>query len=217
MSDESTSQSTAVVTMEVEVEPTDAAQYAFELNERIKRKVVEVSQLAFAHLELGILLKEMRDSQAFKELGFKGWEAYLKSFDLSRSYLATLLKLGQAGDLEPYVSKGIGASKLLEYAKQIDYPEKIAVAIDLTLDEISSMPVRKARKKIADFIAANQAQYKKPRKAAKARGTSKSSTLEAAPALPLKERLYQEYLSAPNKNEFVEELEAALQELTDYI
>lgn len=204
----------ASTALEVQLEPTSASQYALELDQRIKTKVDEANRLALAHLELGVLLKEMKDSQAYKELNFHNWEAYLKTFDWSRSYLARLLKLGQAGDLTPYVARGMGASMIIEYARHINHPEKIPGAIDDTFEEVVDLPIREARISIAKYVAANEASLKKPRKASnRVRATNVQDSLMK----PVKQRLIDEYIGLPSasRGEFVSEIEAALQEMME--
>lgn len=152
--------------------------------------------LARTYLEVGAALKAMHDTKAYLELEFTTWEKYLESkTEFKRTYLSYLFKLGQAGDLQPYLDRGVSASKFIEYAAKCEQPEKIPQLIDATWEDVKDEPVRETARKLAAYISQNQNEYNRP----------KTRTTGGRPKLTWKERFGSQYnkLAVTEKENFL--------------
>lgn len=109
-------------------------------------------------LELAAILAQMKETKAFKDLGFPKWEAYLESKRLGRTMLSYLLKLGQAGDLSWVVDRNISPTVLLTYAKCAK-PAEIPTLIKETIDQVEGQTVKEAEKVIASHIVTHADAY----------------------------------------------------------
>jgi hypothetical protein len=166
--------SAPVAKVEVKVEPAATIKEgeARALDATINEKIRSCNEkLAVAYLDLAGALKEMNETRGYlllvDEQGkpFQNWEAYLASKrEFGRTYLSYLFKLGRAGDLKQYLDKGMAASVFIEYAKKVDYPEKIPQVIEATVNEVKDLPVRKAAEVIGQYVAEHKDEFKRERK-----------------------------------------------------
>lgn len=109
-------------------------------------------------LELAAVLAQLKETKAFKDLGFSKWEAYLESKRLGRTMLSYLLKLGQAGDLSWVVDRNISPTVLLTYAKCAK-PAEIPTLIKETIDQVEGQTVKEAEKVITSHIVTHADAY----------------------------------------------------------
>lgn len=176
------------------------------LDQQIDDKIRGVSeQLALAYLEVAAALKKMRDSKGYTYLGHATWEKYLESKkEFGRSYLSYLYKLGQAGDLKGHLEeKGIPGTKLIEYVKRTDYPEKLPQLIEATWEEVKDVPVRQMGVQLNKYIEKHAKEYKKP----------KSGKTGGRPKLTMAEKLDKQYrsLSGKEKKDFLAQVQQFLE------
>jgi hypothetical protein len=165
--------------------PTTAEAMAAELDKKIDAQIKGLGdQLAKAYLAVGAFLKEMRDTEGYAHLGHETWEAYLDSKkEYGRTYLSYLYKLGQATGLDAFLAQGMSGTKLIEFAKRTDFPEKIPQLIEATWEEVKDAPVRETAIRLGRFVAEHP-EFKKVKGAGKGSGR---------PRLTLRDRLEKEW------------------------
>lgn len=171
-----------------DVAEADARRLDASINERIRKASEDLAQ---TYLEVGALLKRMRESEGFLKLGFEKWEHYLDSkTEFGRSYLSYLYKIGSAGDLKAFLERGMSGSKLIEFAKRTDFPEKIPQLIEATWEEVRDKSARETRVVLDNFVREHEAEYRreKPKKVGRPRLTVKNRLEKEYRALPESER-----------------------------